>query len=444
MTSNNMTLAVNAAMSEYKLRAARMGLLGDGGSLDSKRPQSWCEYGFQDDLEFSDFYRLYRRGGVAAGAVNKLVGTCWETLPWVIEGEEWDESREQTQWERKIAPLFKKGAFWRAFREADRRRLVARYSGLLLQFSGEEEWDQPVRRRVALLKMIPAWENALSPAKLGPFGEVLEWSYSAADGTSMAIHPDRVFILGDHSADGIGFLEPAFNNFVSLEKVEGGSGESFLKNAARQLSLNFDPEVDLNNIASMYGVSLDELHTKFNEAARELNRANDLLLITQGAQTTPLVSNVPDPRPTYDINLQSASAGVDTPSRILVGNQQGERASTEDQKYYNKRCMSRRNELSVEASDLLTKLMGLRVIPVKDNFTIMWDDLTESTDSEKLGNAKIMADINSAGLGLGEPTFDENEVRTAAGYEPRAVEEPLPEEDDEVEEPDADPADQSS
>jgi hypothetical protein len=45
------------------------------------------------------------------------------------------------------------------------------------------------------------------------------------------------------------------------------------------------------------------------------------------------VSPVSDPSPTYNVNLQTAAAGVDIPTRILVGNQQAERSSTEDQKY---------------------------------------------------------------------------------------------------------------
>lgn len=147
------------------------------------------------------------------------------------------------------------------------------------------------------------------------------------------IHPDRVFILGDYSDDAIGFLEPAYNAFVSLEKVEGGSGESFLKNAARQLNVNFEKEIDFNNLASLYGVSIDELQDKFNEVAGEINRGNDVLMTTQGATVTPLVSAVADPSATYNVNLQTAAAGVDIPTRILVGNQQAERSSTEDQKY---------------------------------------------------------------------------------------------------------------
>ena len=50
-------------------------------------------------------------------------------------------------------------------------------------------------------------------------------------GINQRFHPDQVVITQN---DAIGFLEPAYNAFVSLEKVEGGSGESFLKTPQNQ------------------------------------------------------------------------------------------------------------------------------------------------------------------------------------------------------------------
>jgi hypothetical protein len=38
-------------------------------------------------------------------------------------------------------------------------------------------------------------------------------------------------------------------------------------------------------MASLYGVSLDELQDKFYDAAGEMNRGNDVLMITQGARS---------------------------------------------------------------------------------------------------------------------------------------------------------------
>ena len=270
------------------------------------------------------------------------------------------------------------------------------------------------------------------------YGQPKQWKYVESlpnGGTNQRfVHPDRVFILGDYSNDAIGFLEPGYNACVSLEKVEGGSGEAFLKNAANKQSINFDKDVDFNNLASLYGVSVDELQERYNDAARELNIGNDVLLITQGAQVTSMVSAVSDPDPTYNVNLQTFAASVDEPVKILVGMQTGERASTEDQKYMNARCQSRRGDLSFEIEDFSDKLIDLKIIDAVSEKTVIWDDLNEKTGTEKLANAKTMAEINQTFQGSGEnPAFSREEIRTAAGYE-NVDEFPLGEEDGEEDE----------
>ena len=277
---------------------------------------------------------------------------------------------------------------------------------------------------------VSEWDTGLNSKT---YGQPKMWQYTERlpNGSTrrVDIHPDRVFILGDYTDDAIGFLEPAYNAFVSLEKVEGGSGESFLKNAARQLNVNFDKEIDFNNLASLYGVTVTELQDKFNEVAGEINRGNDVLMTTQGASVTPLVTSVADPSGTYDVNLQTAAAGVDIPTRILVGNQQAERSSTEDQKYMNSRCQTRRGDLSFEIEDFCDKLIELQIVDSVSQKTVIWDDLNEQTGTERLTNAKTMGEINQTMQGSGEnPAFSREEIRTAAGYD-NDEEEPLGEED---------------
>ncbi|MDF3711845.1 DUF1073 domain-containing protein, partial [Enterobacter hormaechei] len=406
--------------------------------LDNKRHSAWCEYGFPEQVTYENLYALYRRGGIAHGAVEKLVGKCWQTNPEIIEGDDADESEDETTWEKNTKKVFTK-RLWRAFAEADRRRLVGRYAGILLHINDSRSWDQPVIRGKSLKKVTIAWAGSLTvnqwvtDQNSADYGQPKQWKYVESlpnGGTNQRlVHPDRVFILGDYSNDAIGFLEPPYNAFVSLEKVEGGSGESFLKNAARQLALSFDKEIDFGSIASMYGVKVDELQDKFNDAAREMNRGNDVLLSLQGASVTSLVSPVSDPSPTYNVNLQTAAAGVDIPTRILVGNQQAERSSTEDQKYFNARCQSRRVDLSFEIEDFCDKLIDLQIVDSVSQKAVIWDDLNEQTGTEKLTNAKTMGEINQTMQGSGdEPAFTREEIRTAAGYD-NDDEEPLGEED---------------
>mgnify|MGYP002347470659 CR=1 FL=1 len=452
--TDKLQLAVNHGLNDLRMARARMGLLSPGGlGLDQKRSMAWCEYGFPEEVSYDMLFNLYRRGGIAHGAVNKLAGLCWKTAPEVIEGGEDDRSEDETAWEKSISGTLSP-SLWRQLADADRRRLVGRYAGIIFRLRDSQAWDQPaVGGSKELVGMIVSWAGALTVAEWDSdsrsenYGKPKMWQYqeigiSGQPTNKVRIHPDRVFILGDYSADAVGFLEPAYNSFVSLEKVEGGSGEAFLKNAARQVSVNFDKEVDLRSIAAAYGVKLEELQERFNDAAREINRGNDTMLITQGASVAPLVSQVPDPRPTYDVNLQTACAAMDIPSRILIGNQSGERASTEDQRYFNARCQARRNtELSFEIHAFVAHLIRIGVLKAQAEYSVIWDDLNEATPADKLASAKLMSDVNTAAMGSGEQVFDTNEIRTAAGFEPRDEVEPLPDDDEDEDGPGADPAD---
>ncbi|MBL4278841.1 DUF1073 domain-containing protein [Vibrio fluvialis] len=418
-------LAANSYQSNPVSRA-REALLAPMG-MDHKRSSAWCEYGWKEVLNFHDLYGAYRRGGLAFSAVNKLVNKCWSSFPEVIEGEEKDESSKLTTWEKQTKKVLTK-KLWAAFAEADRRRLVGRYAGILIHFRDSKKWNEPVEKSGrGIEKFTVAWGNCLTVKEFNSdiasvdYGQPKMWSYTESlpnGGKRMSdVHPDRVFIVGDYTIDAIGFLEPGYNALTNIEKVEGGSGESFLKNAARQLNVNFDKEIDFNNLASLYGVSVSDLQDKFNEVAVEVNKGNDVLMTTQGATVTPLVASIPDPTPTYDINLQTFAASVDIPSRILVGNQQAERSSTEDNKHFNGRCQSRREmELSSEIEGLVDKLIDMGSIKPISEFSVIWDDLSEATQSDKLANAKVMTEINDKSVSTGSPIFGDDEIRNAAGF----------------------------
>lgn len=436
---DKLQLAVNHAVSlmgnsNNSISQSRMALMSPG--MDHKRSSAWCEYGWKENICFADMYGAYRRGGLAFAAVTKLIGKCWSSYPQIIEGDESQESKKLTDWEKKTNKLLNK-RFWKVFADADRRRLVGSYSGILIHAKDNKPWNQPITSTgVGVSKVTAAWANCIkvkeyeSDINATNYGEPKMWSYTEtlSNGGSRTtdIHPDRVFIVGDYSFDAIGFLEPGYNALTNIEKVEGGSGESFLKNAARQMNINFEKDINLASLASMYGVSIGELQDAFNDVAVEINRGNDTILTTQGATITPLVSNVPDPTPTYNVNLQTFSASVDIPSRILVGNQQAERSSTEDNKYFNSRCQSRREmELSQEIEDFIDRMVDIGEVKPKE-FTVIWDDLTESAQEDKLNNAKAMTEINDKAISTGQPIFEDDEIRTAAGYESMGDVAPLP------------------
>lgn len=433
-------LACNAALNQNSILNSnfRMAMMQGQGS-DDKRKCAWQEYGWKENLCFDDFFNLYERQGVAHGVVDLLNEKCFETNPWVIEGDEFDEKRPETPWEKSLRLFAKKSKLWKAFKTADTYRLVGRYAGIILQIADGGAWTAPVTlSNPVIKKLIPAWEGQLTPAEIdtdensATYGEPKAWQYREGDvvqaGTDAAvtprtltIHPDRIIIIGDWRS-GSSFLKAGYNAFVNLEKIEGGSGESFLKNAGRQMHVDYDKDVDLSQIARQYGLKdVADLKALFDEEAQSLNNGGDRLMITQGARATPLVSTVPDPEPHYNISIQTVAASTRIPAKVIVGMQTGERASVEDLKQFNKRGQGRRvADLSDDSDQIIEHLVRIKVIePVPGaEFTTMWDDLTESTQAEKLAFADQMATVNQKSAGNGDvPVFASTEIREAAGFE---------------------------
>ncbi len=433
-------LALNDALSE-RTRLALRPIDSMFSGADHKRPQAWLEYGYPEKPTFDDYFRLYERHGIAHGAINTLVEKCWETDPWVIEGEEKDDKAPDTAWEKDLKRVFREARIWSTLRQGDVRRLVGQFSGLLLQLRDGETWDKPVTKStVALVKLIPAWQSSLTvdtwdeDVRSDNYGEALMWNFNegGTGGRQLKVHRDRILILGDYR-DGVPFLRAGFNSFVDLEKIQGGSGEGFLKNAARQLHVGFEKDVNLQAIAQAYGVPVGELQSLFDQVTRDVNQGVDATVITQGANVSALTVAVPDPSPHYSIALQTACASVRIPSRIIVGNQQGERASTEDLAAFNGRGQGRRETvLTTDVENLIRKLMAVKVIKPIERFTVMFDDLRAASQSEKLDAAVKMADINQKSAGSGEALpFTAADIRDTAGFQALADSElpPLPDVD---------------
>ena len=423
-----MHMAVNAAVG--RAQSLRQQFADNiTGSSDSKRPKAWQEYGFPDTVTADMLERMWRRGGIAFGAVGKLIGNCWKSAPQIVEGGAENSSKKESKFEGEFSKIAKGLRLWKAFKKADEMRLVRRWSALIIYYADNKEWGEPVERGAKrIAKIRPVWSSALTPGPLNEkTGEPTYWQYKETNTNGeqlrmVNIHPDRLFILGDSAVDAIGWLEPAYNDLISLEKLCGGGGESFLKNAARQLAVTFDKDIDLENIAAMYGVKLPELKAQFQQVAKDLNRGNDTLFALQGGNVAPITSAVPDPGPVYNTNLQNVAAAIDIPTKILVGQQTGERASTEDREYFNMRCQSRRvSELSDEIYDFVAKIAAAGAINVPSEITIAWDDLNESSQGDKLENAAKMAEINSKAIDPQAEPFTIGEIRVAAGFEPEKV-----------------------
>ncbi len=417
-------LLVNALAQIRTMRAAML------SGLDAKRPRAWCEYGYQSDLDFDDYYRAYDRDGLGNAAVDIIADKCWQDHPWLIEGAPDRESTELTTNEARIDRVFSQAKVWQAFKEADVMALVGGWSAIILRIADSNELDQPtVRPSIeALTELVPIWENQLTA--MYDSNQVLQHYVYAEPQTGISparnvnVHPDRIIIVGD-PARSRPLLKAGFNALTTLEKVLGGAGESFLKNASRQLNVNYDSEVDLEDIARANGGSVAELHENLSDHVRDINSGVDLLMMTQGASVNPMTVAVSDPMPSYNVALQVFAASVKIPVKVLVGNITGERASTEDIKQLNDRCQSRRvSEVTAHIEKFVTKLKQIGMLSA-GQYSVMWNDLRESTDAERAEHVTKLATIvetiaraeQSQLMAGTAPVLTLAELRSALGYD---------------------------
>lgn len=399
---------------------ARQGMLRTMG-LDNKRPDAWSEYGYREKLSFQDFYNLYSRHGIAKGVIDRVAEKVFQTAPWVIQGQKEDEKKPTTAWEKDFETLAEDVDLWWNFKEAYAMRLVGGWSAMILEFSNDKgKLSDQVKANAVLTDITPVWRGQLQPSNQDALGNVTLWNYtpSGFDSTELqknpptTIHPSRIYIVGDYRR-GRSMLEAGYNSFVDMEKIAGGCAEGTLKNAARQLHINYESDAD----PAKRGQPDDDVADDLNDQAKALNTRSDLVLATQGAEVNALVATMPDPEKPFNVSLQTCMASVRIPSRIVVGSQTGERASVEDIRDFNERCQGdREGEVSREARGFVRHLEKNKVLEsAGGRISIMWDDLAEPTRGDRAALALTMAQTNQANAITGEAVYSSETIQVAAG-----------------------------
>lgn len=406
-------------------------------SNDGKRTTAWQDYGYPEALGFDNFYSMFKRNGIAKAGVMRHVDKTWETNPWIVEGMEGDKPHPETQRERELAQMLRRLSFWNRMYAADWRGRVGRYAALYLVFGDSKTPDQPVTGTVKLLKMQPLFEGQIEPLQFDTrpgsanYGNPVSYQFTpqaVGDGNdqrqSMTIHADRIHIVAEGADDdsiyGMPANEAGFNDLITIEKIVGAGGEGFWKTARGAFSLHSTGKdgIDVQGLATMFGVETDQVADKLNEVASDLSAGMDKLLMLGDMEAKALAYSLPSPEHFFAVAMQGYAASVSCPMPILLGQQIAQRSSDENSREWAQTIMTRRRRFVVpNVEELIRKLMRFGAIP-EFEFHLSWDDLTDATFTEKLTNSKTMSEVNKSSLGTGEPApFTAAEIRDAAGYE---------------------------
>lgn len=403
--------------------------------LDAKRPGAWAQYGWPETVGFEQMYRAYERTGAGFGAVHRLVDGCWQKKPRIKSpGQD-----KETPWERKVSQVIKSIRGWAKLKELDRRNMVGRYAGLIYRVADNKPLNQPLDRATKLVDIVPVWEGQLKvtkwhsdPADAEQYGKPAMFQYrrrdlSATDNQGKPdewadVHPSRVQILAEGSVgdmfEGVPLLRAGFNQLVDLEKISGGSGESFLKNSARTIVFEYDTTASVQAITQADGStkSVREVH---EDQTRSLNRNQDSSIVLQGGKASTLQTQTSDPKPSFEVAANLFAASVRLPFTVLFGQQTGRLASNEDKEDAIARYKGRQeNELTPMIEEFIQRMQACGVIE-DGEFEVEWPDIAAPSDEKKLDNVNKMAEAMAKAFaaGLGQPLFDINELRKAAGYE---------------------------
>lgn len=389
------------------------------------------DFGWPDTLTFEKFHRMYRRNSLASAGVDKTIAKTWQDNPQIWETEKPAESRIESDIRQRFEDL----RIWQMMAEADRRSMVGQYAAVILRFRDDQPFDQPVGRvgggLMGLAGAIPCWESQLTvsewnddPAsedyglpKMFQFSEAALGNEGHA-ARSFQVHPDRVLIWSDDgTVNGRSALEPGFNDLLDAEKIKGAGGEGFWKNARGAPMIEAAEGLTPADVASNMGVSPEDVLDAINDQLESFQSGFDKGLMLGGMTAKPLQITLPVPEHFFAAPVNSFAASILMPVKILLGSQTGERASTEDAKEWASTCASRRvNRCKPLIHEFISRLERAGILPERDWF-IGWQDLLESSDSEKMDRAAKMSAINSQTHPGDEPAFLPSEIREAAGFE---------------------------
>lgn len=406
------------------------------GFFQEAKHNHYRDFGYPEHLTFNQLYSMYQRNGFARAGVDKTVGKTWQDNPTLWESATPAEGQLEADIRQRFADL----RIWQRLAETDRRSLVGGYAGAILRFADSKRFQEPVDNvpggLLGLVEVIPAWSGQLTVASWDTdessenYGQPTMYAFneaqlpgSSSNATtetrtrSFNVHPDRVILWSsDGTVHAESILSPGYNDLLTLEKVSGAGGEGFWKNAKSAPVLSIDKDAQLDQMAKAMGVPPDEVADAMNEQVGDWQKGFDKLLMLQGMKAETLGITLPQPEEFFNIALQGFAASINIPLKILVGNQTGERASTEDATDWAQTNMARRtNSVRPNILEFTNRLERVGILPERD-WELGWTDLMESSTAEKIERAAKMAEINQK-MGLDAPFLPE-EVREVVGYQP--------------------------
>lgn len=408
-------------------------------------------YDETSDLSFATFWSRYQRDGLATALVDRFVGSTWQTLPVATPGPD-DEGEasvdESSDFSRAVSELFDGGALRQPFGSSLRRSVteaieladtyatIGDYSLLFIGFrdsDDETSLSDPVGESSGAssgdISDDVAYVEPVNQAQVADIEVVeerddprydLPEEYDIQFGNergSETVHHSRVIHIPEgtriSALRGTPFLLKGWNRFDDIEKLLGGSAEQAWRGAYNGMAVHPPRDAD-GNLVLFDDDEGDGIEKQVEEYRHNMRR-----VIRSTGEIETLDPNVADVSNHIEMHFRAISAAYDIPQSIYMGNETGERATTEDRAQWAETIAGRRNRHAEQRiiRPLLDRLNYAGAIDTPDEYTISWESLTEISDQEwaDLMKTKSQA-IDLLSAGQPDTLFSEQERRKILGY----------------------------
>lgn len=433
MQSNITSLVQNGVeqfgSSAIALRLSDAGISGGYHFADCLH-NIYSNFGYPQQLQFYNFWNMYRRNGTAKAIINTPPNITWMDDP-IIEASD--------SFLNDLNILIEEKSLWGRLKGLDKRQRVGRYAGLFIEIKDGKTTDLPVDTVAGIGSIVsfkPIYESQLEVATEDDDGHPTMYNYNSGaignrnDRSSQAksIHPDRIVISAEGADDGsiygIPELEACFNSLMDLVKIGGASGEGYYQNTrqAPVIQAGADSKLPTSKAA------MDEWEKELTEYLNDWRK----YWVSEGMELKFPDISLADPKEHRQTAYNDCSASSGIPNTMLNGSQTGVLAGNKDYTFFLMGQNSRRNEHGTcMVRDTIDRLISYGALK-KEKYTVTWTDLLSMSELELAEIANKKADTNVKQFQAAQPPVYAVEViQEGAGIEIELLEMPTEEDDNE-------------
>ena len=366
---------------------------------DDRKIYKALGYPEETDLTFTYYWNKYKRNDIGSAIINRPVDKTWSGDLLVFEyGKTIEDSALYEAWRN----LEREHKIKQRLVKLDKLAGIGKYALLVLgldDVKAKEDFLRPAsgKRKLQYIRQIAEdagkiheYEDNSSNPRYGQPKSYRIKSLSPGTGQEdeIIIHWSRVIhVTSGHltsEIEGMPRLEPVINRLVDIEKLLGGDAEMFWRGARPGYHVT-DREG-----YQMTDVERGLMAERIEDYEHDLRR----IIQTSGVDINALAQQVADPLHHIDAQLQAISAQTGIPKRILIGSERGELASSQDRDAWLDLIKTRMEEYAEPEilRPLINRLMEFQILPVFENYNVVWSDIFSPSEKEKVDIGKVRAE----------------------------------------------------